>query len=810
MPPKKTPHPKEERSMSVPELTPDKLRACCDPSVFTFDSTADLPLSDEVIGQRRAVQAIQFGLNMTSPGYNIFVTGIEGTGKTTIVQDIVGAHVRSLPTPPDWCMVNNFQDEYRPRAVSLPSGKAGLFAKQIQRLIDGLKDQLPQAFEESSFILRKEAAEQQFVLREQTLFQALEASAGQRRVAIHKTSTGIQPIALKDGQPLTRDAFEALPESERHAIEAALEGMRGEAEEAVRELRKIRQAANRELEKIYAQVARLVVRDRLALIREEYEEWPQVIDFLEALQEDVVENLGLFLHPDHDEEEEGGETPPQLSLRRYLINVLVDRKNMSGAPLVFEPNPTYHNLFGWIDKRAVMGALETDFSMVQAGSLLQANGGFLIMEIEPLLMNALVWEALKRALVNKRLYIEDAPGSSPATASLRPNPIDLEVKVILIGGYEPFELLQNYDGKFNKIFKVRADFDHEVPRTDETIQQYARFISRVCREEQLLHFTPSGVAAIVEFGEKSVAHQARLSLRFGPIVGLIKEAEYWAREEQHLLVEDRHVYRAFDAYHFRYNLFEEKLQLACLEGSILVDVAGAVIGQVNALVVHQMGDFSFGRPSRITAEIFMGQQGVINIEREAKLSGNTHDKGVLIISGYLGRTFARTQPLTLSASITFEQSYGEVDGDSASSTELYAILSSLAEVPIRQGIAVTGSVNQKGEIQAIGGINQKIEGFFDLCKMRGLNGGQGVVIPGSNIQNLMLKKEVIDAVAAGHFHIYAVTAISEGIEILTGVPAGTPDRKGRFPEGTLFHKVQQRLETFFEQTLKWRAVTSGP
>ena len=424
-------------------------------------------------------------------------------------------------------------------------------------------------------------------------------------------------------------------------------------------------------------------------------------------------------------------------------------------------------------------------------------------------MNPQVWEALKRALVNKRLYIEDAPGSSPATASLRPNPIDLEVKVILIGGYEPFELLQNYDAKFNKIFKVRADFDYEVPRTTETIRQYASFIARVCREENLLHFAPSGVVAVVEFGQKIVSHQARLSLRFGPIVGLIKEAEYWAREELTPQVEDRHVYRAFDAYRFRYNLYEEKIQNACLDGSILVDVAGDVVGQVNALVVHQMGDFSFGRPSRITAEIFMGKQGVINIEREAKLSGSTHDKGVLILSGYLGRTFARSHPLSLSVSITFEQSYGEVDGDSASSTELYAILSSLAEVPIRQGIAVTGSVNQKGRVQAIGGVNQKIEGFFDLCKVRGLTGDQGVLIPLSNVQNLMLKKEVIDAVAAGCFHVYAVDTIDEGVEILTGVPAGTPDAEGRFAEGTLFFKVQQRLAAFFNQALRWHAATAG-
>ncbi len=792
------------------ELMPDELRTRCDPSVFTFASTAELPPLEEVIGQDRAVQAIRFGLNMPSAGYHIFVTGTEGTGKTTIVQDIVLAHARGLPTPPDWCMVNNFQDEFRPRTVCLPSGKAGVFARQIQRLIDGLRERFPQAFEENAFVARKEEIERHFAAQEQTLFQALEATAAEHQVGLHKTTTGIQPIALADGQPLTREAFDALADAQRQTIESALEVVRSRTEETVREIRKIRQASARELEKIYAQVARFVVRDRLALVREEYEEWPEVIDYLEALQEDIVENIGLFLQSEHEEQDGGEEAAgPQPSLRRYLINVLVDRRKTSGAPVVFEPNPTYHNLFGWIDKRAIMGTLETDFGMVQAGSLLQANGGFLVMEIEPLLMNPLVWDGLKRALVNKQLYIEDAPGSSPATASLRPNPIDLEVKVILIGGYEPFELLQNYDLKFNKIFKVRADFDYEVPRTEQTVDRYAHFIARVCREGNLLHFTPSGVAAVVEFGQKSVSHQHRLSLRFGPITGLIKEAEYWARQEGTPLVEDRHVYRAFDAYRFRYNLYEEKMQNACLEGSILVDVSGAVIGQVNALVVHQMGDFSFGRPSRITAEVFMGKQGVINIEREARLSGNTHDKGVLILSGYLGRTFARTRPLSLSVSITFEQSYGEVDGDSASSTELYAILSSLAEVPVRQGIAVTGSVNQKGEIQAIGGVNQKIEGFFDLCRVRGLTGDQGVMIPRANVQNLMLKKEVIDAVAARRFHIYAVADIGEGIEILSGMPAGTPDAQGRFAEGTLYHLVQRRLDDLFAQALKWHAATAG-
>jgi predicted ATP-dependent protease len=388
-------------------------------------------------------------------------------------------------------------------------------------------------------------------------------------------------------------------------------------------------------------------------------------------------------------------------------------------------------------------------------------------------------------------------------------PIALEVKVILIGNYEPFQLLQNYDTKFNKIFKVRADFDYEVPRSDETIHQYARFIARVCREEHLLHFTPAGVAAIVEFGEKYVAHQKKLSLRFGPIVGIIKEADYWARRQKQELVTDQNVYRAFNEHRFRYNLYEEKVHDAYLDKSILIDIDGEVAGQVNALAVFQMGDISFGRPSRITAETFMGKKGVINIEREARLSGKTHDKGVLILSGYLGRTFAQSQPLNLSVSITFEQSYAGIDGDSASSTELYAILSSLAGIPIRQGIAVTGSVNQKGQVQAIGGVNQKIEGFFDVCQSVELTGRQGVIIPRANKQNLMLKQEVIDAVAAGQFHIYAVATIEEGIEVLTGVPAGQRDDRGRFAEGTVFHKVQERLAHYLAESIKWRKTLDG-
>nr|MDJ0991010.1 AAA family ATPase [Desulfobacterales bacterium] len=434
-------------------------------------------------------------------------------------------------------------------------------------------------------------------------------------------------------------------------------------------------------------------------------------------------------------------------------------------------------------------------------SLLHANGGYLLMEVEAVMMNPMVWEALKRALQTKLLSIEDmASEMGYGVTSQRPEPIPLDVKVILLGSYTVFEQLQNFDSKFDKIFKVRADFDNEVDLTPETIQLYARFIGRVAREEKLLPFAPDGVAAMVEYGQRFAANQQKLSLRFGPIVGVLKEADYWARRTEAQAVVGAHIHQALQKRRFRYNLYEEKMAAAFEDGNVLLDVDDRVVGQVNALAVYQMGDIAFGRPSRITAETFMGEPHLVSIEREAELSGRTHSKGVMILSGYLGRTFAQHHPLGLSISIAFEQSYGPVDGDSASSTELYAILSSLADLPIHQGIAVTGSVNQKGEVQAIGGVNQKIEGYFDVCRKRGLSGRQGVLIPRANVKNLMLKKQVVDAVAAGQFHLYQVARVTEGIEILTGVEAGQADAEGRFPDDSVYGRVQHKLKTFVERS----------
>jgi lon-related putative ATP-dependent protease len=773
--------------------------------MFTFKTTAEVDPLDNVIGQKRAVQAIEFGLNMKSPGYNMFVTGIEGTGKSTIIRDIVTQHAKSLPSPVDWCMVNNFKDEYHPKAVSVLKGKATRFSKTMNKLIDDLKKELPKAFEHESYQQRQSEIQKKYTDQQKDIIKKLEASASQHNIQINRTKAGYQTIPIVEEKAISPEEFLALPKDKQTEIEEKISLVQSEIDATIREINKINQSMNSQIEKLMQEIALFVVKQRIDVIRDEYKECKDILIYLDGVQADILENVQDFIAPTEAKSPLEGLMfqAAKPSFLRYQVNVLVDQKDLKGAPVIFETNPTYQNVFGLIEKRAYMGTVTTDFTMVQAGSILKANGGYLIMEIESILMNPFVWEALKRTLQNKLLSIEDvASGMGYGTSSIRPEPIPMEVKVILLGSYHLFHLLQNHDSKFNKIFKVRADFDHEVIKNDDTIQKYARFIARVCKEEKLLPLTPKGVAAIVEYGEKYISNKHKLSIRFGPVMGVLIEADYWARKRNAKQVTDKDVIKAFTEYRFRYNLYEEKIHESYVDNTIMIDVEGDEIGQVNALAVFQIGDISFGRPSRITAETYMGKQGVINIEREAKLSGKTHDKGVLIFSGFLGRTFAQNYPLNLSISITFEQSYGGIDGDSASSTELYAIISSLSGIPIHQGIAVTGSVNQKGKIQAIGGVNQKIEGFFDVCKAKGFTGKQGVLIPRANVKNLMLKKEIIDAVKKRKFHIYQVSTVEEGIEILTGVPAGTADENYEYPVDTVFGKVQAKLKGYLERSFE--------
>jgi len=761
-----------------------------------------------VIGQERAVQAIDFGLNMKRPGYNIFITGIAGTGKSSIVKEIIGKFAADLPAPDDWCMVNNFKDEYCPKAVRVPSGKAVSFGKSIQRLIDDLKTELPKAFESKLAQDRITEIQNTFADQQKALLEKVEISADQKHIRISRDDSGYQPVPYQNGKPVSAEEFEAFPLDKQTEIEENLRKIQIELEAALREINKFNLIVNDRVEDFMEDVTRRLLAERLSPLHDAYVGYDDILGFLHALEDDVVENLDRFVTlPNGDKvtpDDPESIHEAAAFFVRYRVNILVEQKSEKGAPVIFETNPTYSNVIGRIEKRTYMGAVTTDFTLVQAGALLKACGGYLMMEIEPLLANPYVWDALKRSLQNKSLAIEEAPSDTGAqTASLRPELIPLEVKVILLGNYELFETLQNFDFKFNKIFRVRADFDDEVTLNADSVQKYARFIARVCKSEKLLPFTPEAVAAVIDYGKQSIADKTRLSLRFGPIVALLKEADYWARKDGALHVSGKYVSRALKEYWFRYNLYEEKMHESYMDGTVLLDVTGRVTGQANALAVYQIGDITFGRPSRITAETFMGKPGVINIERETHLSGNTHDKGILILSGYLGKTFAQLYPLSLTISIAFEQSYGIIDGDSASSAELLAVISSLSDVPVHQGLAVTGSVNQKGEIQAIGDVNEKIEGFYDVCSTRGLTGRQGVVIPAGNVKNLMLKTEVVEAVRDGRFHIYPVSTIPEAVEILTEIPAGIAGANGIYPETTVYGRVQNKLKIFWMRTLEY-------
>ena len=780
------------------ELEPCDLRTICDPKTFAFKSTARLAPLEGVIGQERAVQAIDFGLNMKSPGYNIFVTGPEGTGKTTIVDQIVTSHAKREKPSQGWVMVNNFNDEFCPIAIAVAAGTANQFKKQMSQLVDGLKKDLPRAFSSKNYEERVQAINKKYQEKQREFFEALDQKAKARGLGINRTQAGFQTFPVVDGEPMKREAFEQLPEEQQTEINARIREIQVGIEEAMREAGKVQQKLQSELEAVMAEVALFVVKARIEALKSNFNDNKGILAYLAEVQQNIVENVNDFLpKPENAGPGAGGDPEAKATFHRYQVNVLVDRQGTDGARVIFESNPNYQNVFGFIEKRAYMGTLMTDYTMVQAGSLLRADGGYLIMEIGSVLMNPIVWETLKRTLQNKKLSIEDISSTMGfGTTSLRPEPIPLDVKVILLGDYQLFHLLQNHDSKFNKIFKVRADFDYEVVRNEETMHQFAQFIARICKEDQLMAVTPTGVAAMVEFADKQADDKNKLSLRFGPIQAILKEADYWARKAGARSISVKHVHKALAERRFRYNLYEEKSHEAIAEETVMIDVKGGVVGQVNALAVYQLGDISFGRPSRITAEAYMGKDGVINIEREAKLSGKTHDKGIMILSGFLGRTFAQRYPLNLSISITFEQSYGGIDGDSASSTELYAILSSLSGLPIDQGIAVTGSVNQKGQVQAIGGVNQKVEGFYEVCRAKGLTGKQGVMIPKANVKNLMVNHSVLRAVEKGRFHIWAVSTIGQGIEILTGTPAGVADKQGRYPEESVYGRVAQRLKGF--------------
>jgi len=783
------------------ELAPEQLRCDCDPSCFRFSSTAEIPPLKGFVAQDRPVRAIRFGLDIHSPGYNIYVSGLTGTGKTTVIRKFLEEIAVAMPTPDDWCYVHNFRDPNSPVAIHLPAGRAKNLKAEMDELVSHLKREIPKAFESKEYEQSMNALIGENQAQQQALFNQLSEKARQEGFALEMSEMGVSLVPILDGKPVSPEQFEALEAETKQEIERRRTALQSDINNFLREVREVNKASREKVSELNRRVGLYVVGARVEEIKEQYSDISQVVSYLEDVQDHILSHLEDF----SEKSQEADPSPAsQLKLEyqaepylKYRVNIVVDNTDTKGAPVIIETNPTYYNLFGRVERRAQLGTFFTDFTMVRAGSYARANGGYLVVTARDVLMNVGVWETLKRTIRDKAVRMEDLGeqyGLIPV-AAMRPSPIPVNVKVIMIGNQWIYQALYGMEEDFRKIFKVKADFDYEMQRNEESLQGYAMFISDRCHLEGLIHFDPSGVAEVVEYGARLVDDQERLSARFSDLADIVREASYWAREEGAATVSASHVMRAEAEKYFRSNLIEVRLREFITRGIIMVDVAGDRIGQLNGLSVIDLGDIRFGKPSRITAKTYVGRSGVLDIEREAKMSGKIYEKGVLILSGYLSGKYAQEHPLSMSASLCFEQSYEGVEGDSASSTEVYALLSSLSGVPIKQGIAVTGSVNQHGEIQPIGGVNQKIEGYYDVCKALGLTGDQGVVIPVQNIKNLMLRYDVIDAVKAGQFHIYAVTSVDEGIELLTGIPAGARV-DGSYPEGTIHHLVEKRLKEF--------------
>ncbi|HSA84616.1 MAG TPA: ATP-binding protein [Nitrospira sp.] len=782
-------------SMLAPVINPGQLG---------FEDTGELEPLTEIIGQERAVEALEFGLNMKSPGFNIYVSGPVGTGKGTLVRQMVKRMARTALASPDWCYVNNFQDPSRPIWLALPAGQGASFKREMAAFIEGLRRDIPLAFESKKYLDAKAKLHDDIDAKKKALFQELAERSRNRGFGFEGTSVGFGIVPLKDGHPMTDADMESMTEEEQRDLNERRTTLEGEIREFQVRIHGLEKEAEHQLRHLDRQVVTNVLDGRYETIRGTYQDFGRIVTFLEHVRDYIVHHYKDFLP------REGPTLPiPGLELRgpdmtRFLVNLIVQHESTEGAPVVDESHPTYSNLIGKIERKAQMGVMYTDFTEIRAGAVLLANGGYLILNALDTLRQPFSWDALKRVIKTREVKIED-PGElyGFSTAGLRPEPIPVNVKVIMVGPPILYHLLQAYEEDFGKLFKVKVDFDTEVVRSEWQDRQYARFIAKLCREEGLPHFGVDAVAEIIRQGHRFADRHDRLSLRFSLVSDLIREAGYWARKESHSFVTRADVDAAVTHKRHRSNLAEHWIQDEIKEGTLMVDLDGDVVGQVNGLSVHQLGDYAFGRPTRITARTYVGMKGVIDIQREAELAGMIHSKGVMTLAGFLAGKFAGAHPLAMSASLTFEQTYSEVEGDSAAVAELAAILSSLADLPIHQWLAVTGSVNQLGEVQPIGGVNEKIEGFFESCSRKGLTGRQGVIIPARNTKHLALRRDVVDAVESGLFSVYAVNTTEEALELLTGVAAGERGLDGSYPPDTVFGRVAQRLEEMAQTVARW-------
>ena len=776
-------------------LWPEELKAVCDHRAFPFHSTAELPPLEGLIGQERAASATAFGVGMAHSGYNLFVLGAARTGKTSAMRRVLARKAEEAPAPLDYCYVHNFADPYRPRALALPAGRGRELRDEMARFARECRERLPRAFESDEFERQKKRILETLSERQQPVIERLEATVRAQGFVVLRRPGGLVLAPASHGEPLTPGEFAALPESSKQDIAARASEAEAHMDTAARELRQLERQARLDHEQLFRETAAAAVRQVVEELREQFGGLDAVIRYLGDVEADLVAHAEEFAALGEEKSPLPFVSPPGAFLDHYRVNVLVDHGQARGAPVVFESNPTYTNLVGRMEHRAHFGTLLTDFMLIRPGALHRANGGYLILEAVDVLRNPLAWDALKKALKGESVRIEDPLNEWRVAmeAGLQPEPIPLSTKVVLIGSPIVYYLLCAVDEDFAELFKVKVDFDDSLPRTADHELLYARFIATAARDERLSPFSSDGVARVLEQCSRLVADQRRLTARLGDVLDLVREAGFWAAQRGHALVTADDVSHAIAQKTYRGNLLEERAVRLVAEGTRLISTDGAVVGQVNGIAVLAIGDYAFGHPCRITARTFVGEPGVIDIEREAKLGGRVHSKGVMILSGYVAGRYAREMPLAFSASLAFEQHYEEIEGDSASSAELYALVSSLGDVLLDQGLAVTGSVNQHGEIQAVGGINEKIEGFFDACAARGLTGRQGVLIPQANVRHLMLRDDVIQAVREDRFHVHAISSVDEGLALLSGREAGERGPDGRFAAGSVNAAVEDAL-----------------
>lgn len=782
------------------ELNYKNLKISCDPSIFKFKTTEELDNIETGIGQERGIKALEFGLNVDINGYNLYLEGPAGVGKTMYTKHYLDKISKKQKTPCDWCYIYNFENPNEPIALPLHAGQGKEFKEQMEVFIKDIKNDLKNTFNNEDFEKEKALIAQTYEEKREALMVKLNKKSEKYGFQVKSAQNGIYMMPIINGKAIEQEEFEKLDDETKQNFEDNSSIVQEQILQVISEIKNIEQESQKKLSEWQSNVALLTINAHINYIRSKFKRNKKISTFLENIKKDILKNIDYFLaEPQNETQQMPGPRPePPKPWENYRVNLFIDNSAQEGAPVIMDSNYSYHNIFGKLEYENYYGSLKTDYTMLKPGLLHKANGGYIIFQAHDLIENAVCYEGLKKALRQKQLLIENTadPRSPMVMVSLKPEPIPLDLKVIIVGDEQIYQTLLAVDYDFRKLFKIKVEFEDSSDNTEENMNKLARFIHGFCEQEQLPHLDPSAVAKIMEYSSRLADNQDKLSTRFNDLAQIIGEAATWAKMKRAKIVTAEFVDMALSERANRIKKYDSMYTEMIKENTLLIDTTGAKVGQINGLTIMNIGDYMFGKPVKITATTYTGKNGVINIEREVDLSGSTHSKGVYILSGYLGEKFAQDIPLSLTASICFEQLYNGVDGDSASSTELYAILSSLSGVPINQSFAVTGSVNQKGEIQPIGGVNEKIEGFFQICKMRGLDGTHSVMIPIQNKKNLNLSNEVVDAVKNGLFHIYAISTIDEGIELLTGVPAGKKDSNGNFPAGTINYLAYEKLKKY--------------